>query len=66
MRDNDDAALLRKELADLKAALKHEREISAAERRRAVMLEEATRRAFRLAADVRPRTRDHAPQKGVE
>jgi hypothetical protein len=39
-------------IADLERALKHEREVSAAERRRADLLEESARRAYRYASGM--------------
>lgn len=42
----------------LEQALKREREVSAAERRRADVLEETARRAYRMAVDLRPRARN--------
>jgi hypothetical protein len=47
-------------IAELEKALAHERAVSAAERRRAELLEETARRAYRLAAGAWPVRTDDA------
>jgi hypothetical protein len=59
-----DADLLR-ENAELRSALAHERERSTAAMRRAELLEETARRAYRFAAvGVRPAREDPANEEG--
>jgi hypothetical protein len=58
-------AELLNENAALRAALQHEREVAAAERRRANLFEESARRAYRMAATVtRPKV-DSGSEGGV-
>ena len=44
---------LEQQVQELEAALRHEREVSAAERKRCELLQDAVKRAYRLAASVR-------------
>jgi hypothetical protein len=55
---------LQQEIEALHAALRREREVSAAERRRAELLEAAAKHAYRLAAGAWPAHKDDTKTEG--